>query len=194
MDSDLKSPDNERRTPGGVAQSGSGQAGRQEPTHLVIGRVVGAFGIRGELKVRIDTDDPERFALLDKVYLGERRVRFEVDSSRLHQRNALMTLRGIADRDAAEKWRGAYVYIDVADALPLEEGEYYHHQVVGLAVSTEEGEDLGRVTEILTTGANDVFIIQGPRGEILLPHIADVVLDVNLDAGTITVRVPEGLL
>jgi 16S rRNA processing protein RimM len=155
---------------------------------------VGAFGIRGELKVRIDTDDPERFALLDKVYLGERRVRFEVDSSRLHQRNALMTLRGIADRDAAEKWRGAYVYIDVADALPLEEGEYYHHQVVGLAVSTEEGEDLGRVTEILTTGANDVFIIQGPRGEILLPHIADVVLDVNLDAGTITVRVPEGLL
>ncbi|MGI5917920.1 MAG: ribosome maturation factor RimM [Anaerolineae bacterium] len=160
----------------------------------MIGQIVAPFGVRGELKVHIESDDPERFALLKKVFLGDALVRYNVISSRLHQGAALLRLEGVTDRNAAEALRGTYVYVEMEDALPLEEGEYYHHQILGLAVRTEGGEDLGRVTDILVTGANDVFVVQGPRGEVLLPSIADVILEVNLEAGAITVRIPEGLL
>jgi 16S rRNA processing protein RimM len=181
-----------RRNPGGVASSSS--ANNAGPTHLVIGRIVAPFGIRGEVKVRIETDDPDRFTLLDSVYLGKALRPYAIESSRIHQGNALLHFRGVDDRTAAEELRGQYVYVAMKDALPLEEGEYYVHQIEGLATVTAEGERLGTIREVLQTGANDVYVVEGPKGEILLPAIADVILGVDLDAGTITVRIPDGLL
>jgi 16S rRNA processing protein RimM len=80
------------------------------------------------------------------------------------------------------------------DALPLEEGEYYVHQIEGLTAVTANGERLGTVREGLVTGAHDVYVIDGAQGEILLPAIPDVILGVDLEAGTITVQIPDGLL
>jgi len=79
------------------------------------------------------------------------------------------------------------------DALPLEEGEYYCHQIEGLHAVTTEGERLGRVTEVLATGANDVYVVRGSQGELLLPAVKDVILRVDLEAGVLVVRLPEGL-
>jgi len=106
----------------------------------------------------------------------------------------LLTLVGVDDRDAAEALRGQWIYVAIEDALPLGEGEYYHFQIVGLQVITAEGEALGRITEILPTGANDVYVIQGPRGEILVPALEGVILNVDLPNGRMIVRLPEGLL
>jgi 16S rRNA processing protein RimM len=166
---------------------------RASTTHLVIGRVVAPRGIRGELKVEIHTEDPERFHHLPQVYLGDGYTRYAVTRARLFKGQALLQLEGIETREDAELWRNAYVYISLNDALPLDADEFYHYQLIGLAVHTEEGEALGRVAEVLATGANDVYVIRGEGGELLLPAIKEVIRQVDLEAGTMTVVVPHGL-
>lgn len=179
-----------------VSNSGSAQQGRepsQETEFLVIGQVVGVRGLGGELKVRIETDDPERFFDLEWAYLGEEHLPFRVASARLFKGMALLQLEGVPDRTAAEAYRGQYVYVSGSEALALADGEYYYHQIQGLQVRSVEGEELGRVTEILATGANDVYVVMGPQGELLLPAIKEVILNVDLDNGVLTVHLLEGL-
>jgi len=193
----MNRPDkHKRRSPESAALSGKGDVPRsmsQGAEHLVIGQVVGTRGLRGELKIRVETQDPERFHLLDTVYLGDEFAPFQVQHVRLHRNQVLLQLHGIEDIETAEDWRDAWVYIHVNDAIPLEEGEYYFYQLRGLAVINEEGEPLGTLVEILPTGANDVYVIKGNRGELLLPAIKDTILDVDLENRTMTVRIPDGL-
>ena len=162
---------------------------------LTIGRIVAPRGVRGELKAEILTEDPQRFYDLDTVYLGEQQIPFPVRNISLHppKNQAFLQLEGIHDRESADAWRDAYIYVAMEDALPLEEGQYYFHQIEGLAVVTTNGEPLGRIQEILPTGANDVYVIDGPHGELLLPVIRDVVCKIDLEKGVVVVRVPEGL-
>jgi len=187
-----------RRSAQGVASfscrsRGASSAETGQLTHLVIGRVVAPRGLGGELKVAIETDQPDRFLQLRKVYLGDGLACFKVQRARLHRGQALLQLQGIADRNAAEAWRGAHVSVSMQDALPLEEGEYYCHQIEGLDAVTTEGERLGRVTGVLATGANDVYVVRGDQGELLLPAVKDVIVRVDLEAGMLVVRLPEGL-
>ncbi len=185
-----------RRSPRDVAflsSEGAGAADRHDVRFLAIGRVVAPRGVRGELKVAIETDTPERFLRTSRVFMGEDHKVYTVRTARLHQGNALLRLAGIETRDDAEAWRNAYVYVSLEDAVPLDDGEYYHHQIEGLRVRTTEGEDLGRVTEVLQTGANDVWVVRGRGGEVLIPALKDVIVGVDLDAGAVTVALPEGL-
>jgi 16S rRNA processing protein RimM len=117
-----------------------------------------------------------------------------MEGFRLHQGRVLLKLEGCDDRTAAEALRGAFVQVPIEEAIPLDEGEYYEHQIVGLAVWTAKGEALGEVVEILYTGANDVYVVRGlDRSEILIPAIAGVILKVDLEAGRLVVELPEGL-
>jgi 16S rRNA processing protein RimM len=161
----------------------------------VVGKIVAPWGVKGEVKVALETDFPERFGRLRRVYLGEKAVSFALEGSRLHKGHALLKLRGCDNRDVAEKLRGQLVQIPIEEAMPLDEDEYYVYQIVGLDVWTIEGEHLGRVSEILFTGANDVYVVQGgERGEILIPAVEDVVLEVDLAGGRLTVELMEGLI
>ncbi|HID64903.1 MAG TPA: 16S rRNA processing protein RimM, partial [Anaerolineae bacterium] len=137
-----------------------------EPRYLVVGKIVAPWGVKGELKVAIETDFPERFKQLKRVYVGEKATSFVLEWSRLHKGHALLKLKGCDDRDAAEKLRGQLVQIPIEEAMPLGEDEYYVYQIVGLDVWTTEGEHLGRVSEVLFTGANDVYVVQREKGEI----------------------------
>jgi 16S rRNA processing protein RimM len=167
----------------------------EELDFLVVGRIVAPRGVRGELKIEILTEDPQRFYALETVYLGEQQTPFAVRHISLHppKNQAFLQLEGIHDRESADAWRDTHVYVAMEDALPLEEGQYYFHQIEGLSVVTSDGEPLGRIQEILATGANDVYVIDGPQGELLLPAIRDVVQKIDLDKGVVVVRVPEGL-
>lgn len=169
------------------------QSSSDERRFLAVGRVVAPRGVRGELKVRPETEDPERFALLDEVLLGEQRQPFAVRGVRFFGGLVLLQLEGVASRDEAEVWRDAIVWIPQEQGLALQEGQYYYHQIEGLTVVTVEGEVLGRVIEVLPTGANDVYVVRGDRQEILLPAIRDVILQVDLGAGRMVVRLLEGL-
>ena len=175
------------------SQPGSADS-KAKPRYLVIGRVVRPWGTRGEVKVEIITDFPERFALLRKIYLGTEAVPFTVESARLHKGAAILKLEGCRDRTAAEKLRGQWVQIPIEEAMPLEEDEYYEHQIIGLAVWTAQGEYLGKVKEIIFTGSNDVYVVRGQRREVLIPAIEDVVLEIDLDQGRMVVELMEGLI
>jgi 16S rRNA processing protein RimM len=164
------------------------------PRYLVIGRVARPWGTQGELKVEIMTDFPDRFALLRKVYLGPKAVPFTLEGFRLHKGSALLKLEGCHDRAAVEKLRGQLVQIPIEEAMPLEEDEYYEHQIVGLTVWTTGGECLGTVDEIIFTGSNDVYVVRGEGREILIPAIENVVLEVNLAKRRLIVEMMEGLI
>ncbi len=124
----------------------------EEPWDLVIGQVVAPFGINGQVKVRPETDSPERFRLLDRVCLelpsGEQRLA-RIEAARVSSKGVTVHFRGCHDRGQAEALRGAWVKIRHSMALPLSEGSYYLHQIVGLRVFTVDGRDLGEVTEVI---------------------------------------------
>ncbi len=143
---------------------------------------------------------PERIGPEMTLYLGSEpdnpatAAGYEVIQARTHQQYLILQLEGITDRNAADLLRDLYVMVALDQAVPLGDDEFYLYQAIGLAVITDEGETLGRVVEILETGANDVYVVQGPRGEILLPSIDDCILDVDVEAGKMTVHLLDGLL
>ncbi len=178
---------------------GSGGAGIPEPRYLTVGRVLRPHGVRGELRVGILTDYPERLGQHVYFYLARpdspaaAQPRL-VEKWRLHRGAMLLKLAGCDDRDQAEELRGFLVQIPFEEAVPLEEGEYYYFQLPGLRVETEEGELLGLVVEVIDTGANDVYVVRGPGGDLLLPAIDDVILNLDLQARRMTVRLLPGTL
>jgi 16S rRNA processing protein RimM len=160
---------------------------------LAIGRILRPHGLRGEVRVEIHTDFPERFGVYKKLYIGPEYRRYDLASHRFHGGLVLLKLAGVDDRNAAETLRNQWVWIAASDAIPLREGEYYLHQMLHLDVVTAEGEGLGRVTEVIETGANPVYVVHGRGGEILIPHTDEVIVSVDLDARQITVELIEGL-
>ena len=171
---------------------------RPAPKTLVVGEIVGAHGIRGEVKVALETSFPERFQRLTSVLVGppdESAYRpYRLLAARLHKSFALLQLADVSDRTTAEEMRGLVVAIPSSEAMPLGEDEYYVHQLQGLAVVTEDGEALGTLEDVIFTGANEVYVVQGEDGgELLLPAIEDVVLEIDLEAERMTVRLLEGL-
>lgn len=165
-----------------------------EPRYLAIARIVRPWGLRGELKAEILTEDPNRFEQLETVYLGARFEPYGLESARLHKNAVRLKLAGCDDPDAAEALRGVWVYVAPKDALPLEEDEYWVYQIVGLEVWSIEGEHLGVVSEVLETSANDVYVVRGGGKECLLPALEDVILEIDLDEGRMLVALPEGLV
>ncbi|MBI5877830.1 MAG: 16S rRNA processing protein RimM [Chloroflexi bacterium] len=162
------------------------------PDKLIIGRVVGAFGLLGDMKVAIETDFPERFKSLAAVFIGNER--FEVERGRLHPPHALVKVKGVETPEHAATFKGGEMSVDVSDAVPLKPGQHYVYEIEGLAVETTAGEALGRVIEVWKTGANAVYLVRDEAGtEILLPAIPQVVRSVDVAAGKMIVELLEGL-
>lgn len=162
---------------------------------MVVGRIIKPHGVRGEVRVELHTSDPARFKQLAAVHIGDPSAKpTAILSARQHQGVALLTFEGVADRDAAELLRDRWLYIPTEDAAPLEEGEYYLYQLEGLTVLDTEGRTLGKLQDVMETGANNVFIVRGPFGDILLPDIPDVVTDIDFDNGRMVVQLMPGLV
>ncbi len=176
------------------------QSARETPEYLLLGEVLRPHGVRGELRLRILTDHPERINDLERVFVGRDPSQpnaqpYAVEQMRMNVEYGLLKLKGIDDRNQADRLRGMYVMIDLAHAVPLEEGEFYLYQLIGITVQTAQGEVLGTITDVLETGANDVYIVASPTyGEILIPDTEQTVLDIDVDAGVVVVELPDGLL
>jgi 16S rRNA processing protein RimM len=165
--------------------------------YMAVGMITSAHGLRGEVKVELHTDFPERFAPDVVVYLGEALEKATISAARPHQGQMLMQFHGVDDRTAADELRGLWLFIPEEEAVELEEDTYFVHDIIGLSVQTTEGKLLGTVEEVLFTGANEVYVVatpDEPRREILLPAIADVIKEVNLEEGILTVELLPGLL
>jgi 16S rRNA processing protein RimM len=167
--------------------------------YLAVGFVLGVHGLRGELKVELYTDFPERFTPGADLYLGEELVKVEIVAARMHQHHLLLRLAGVASREQADALRNRWLFVDETDAVELADGLYWVHDIVGLDVQDEAGVHLGTIREVLFTGANEVYIVETPPTvnnghDLLLPAIDEVVRAVDLDANRMTVRLLPGLL
>ena len=143
-------------------------------TLMEIGQIVNTYGIKGFVKVQPFTDDIRRFEDLKQVYLQvkERLETFEIEEVKYHKHMVLLKLKGIDDINQAEKYRNAYLKIDRKDAVILPEDTYFIADLLEMEVTTEEGEILGKITDVYPTGSNDIYVVKNEEGkQILLPAI-----------------------
>ncbi len=179
----------------GHAERPAGSPTAGEPDFLAIGKVRRPHGLQGDVLVEIYTDFPERLRLSKVVYAGERHLPLTISRRRTHNDGLLLAFEGFITPEEVGRFRNQILYVAQADAPELPEGEYYQHELIGLRVEDESGKSLGELTEIMQTGANDVYVVTGESGgELLLPAIAEVVLEVNLAAKTMRVHLLPGLV
>ncbi|MCI8806075.1 MAG: 16S rRNA processing protein RimM [Clostridiales bacterium] len=163
--------------------------------YFVIGKIVNTQGIKGDLRVIPTTDDISRFELLDFVYIDKRGNlnKYDIQNVRYHKQFVLLKLKGVDDMTMAESFKNSEIKITKDMALPLGEDEYYIRDLYFMEVVTDLGEVLGKIEDIIFTGANDVYVVKNDTGEILIPAIKQCILRVDKENNKMTVRLLEGL-
>lgn len=165
--------------------------------YLVLGRVVNAWGLKGDVKVRPHADSIEIVAGAAEVCLrraGGDVALYAVERVQPAGSAWILQLGGVETKEQAERLVGCELLIPRSAAPTLPEGRYYQADLIGLRVVTEEGRELGRIAEILETGANDVYVVHGEHGECLLPATREVVRKVDLAQEIMLVRPLEGMI
>ena len=170
----------------------------QEPgpgRQIIVGRVRSPRGLRGEVHVEVTSDTPERFSPGGVLFLNGRAHKIR-RVTHLPKGRLALKLEGLNTRDEAETLRDSLLTVPEEIVPPLPGGEYYHYQIIDMEVYTQEGGLLGLITDILSTGSNDVYVVsqQGQQGkEVLIPALDDVIVSVDVNRGRMTVKLPEGL-
>ena len=163
---------------------------------LRVGVISSTHGVRGEVKVYPTTDDVNRFKKLKKVVLdtGREYMDLEISGVKFFKNMVILKFKGIDNINDIEKYKGKDLLVHREDAVALEENENYVADLIDLKVVTDEGKVLGYLTEVMETGANDVYVVETEDGEeLLLPAIRDCILDVDLDEEVMTVHILPGL-
>lgn len=162
-----------------------------------VGVISSTHGVRGEVKVFPTTEDVQRFKKMKEVLLdtGKEKLPLEIEGVKFFKQFAILKFKGYDNINDIEKYKGKELWVTRENAVPLEENEYYIADLIGLTVISDEKEELGTLTDVLQTGANDVYVVKLKDGkEGLFPAIADCVQSVDLENGTMIVHVMEGLL
>ena len=154
--------------------------------------MLGAFGVRGDVRVRLETDVVANLEAGRRVYVGPNRDPTEVEAFHPGIKPRLK-LRSVRTREEARDMRGAEISVPLAEAAPLPAGSYYGVELIGVRVVTNTGEAIGTVREVMSTGSNDVYLVRGPGGEVLVPAISDVVQDFDREQRLLTIELIDGL-
>lgn len=163
-----------------------------EPVFVAVGFLRRPHGIHGEMLMDVLTDFPERMKPNRQLFLGEAHEPVRIEKVRWADQSMLIKFEGLDTAEDIGRYRNTVVYVRTDQLPPLPEGQYYHHQLLGLKVTSDQGVFLGILEQILETGANDVYLIRTPEEkELLLPAIEEVVLSVNLDSGEMIVHLQE---
>ena len=161
--------------------------------YLEAGKIVNIHGIRGEVKIMPYCDSPELLCEFDRLFLGKSLKEIYIQRSRVHKNMVICKIEGIDSPEQAEKLRNQMLYMH-RDDLELDENTYFIQDLIGITVKdADTGEIYGTIDDVLQTGANDVYSIKNGDKNYLVPAIADVVVDTDIDSGIMTIRVPEGL-
>jgi 16S rRNA processing protein RimM len=166
-----------------------------ELEYITIGHILGPRGTKGKLKVKAATDFPQHFAPSSTIYINHQPM--TIDSTEWHKGNPIIKLSNVDSVEDGQRLVGQAIEIHRSQLHPLPQGQYYHFQLIGLEVETTRGEPLGNITEIITTESkdiNDIYVVNGNRGEILIPAIEDVVKSIDLEQGRIIIEPIKGLL
>lgn len=177
--------------------------GRRDPSHLVVGHLNKAHGTKGELFAWPLTDHPDNVYVAGAVFhLGDNegaspdpdQPKLRLVAVRPFKRGYLLSFAGVRDREGAEALQGRYLFMETEALAPLAEGEVFYHQLLGMEVVTKEGESLGRIKEVYELRPADMLEVQGPRGDVMIPFLRDILVDIDTDAGRMVIDPPEGLL
>jgi 16S rRNA processing protein RimM len=165
-----------------------------EPAFLAVGKLRHAHGVHGEILMEVYTDFPERLQPGTILFLEAGTAQLTVSKRRNHHQGLLLTFQGYATPEAVSQLRNQLLYVKAEDRPPLEQGEYYHHQLIGLEAVSDAGEAIGVVRDILETGASDVLVIRPDAGpEVLIPMVGEFVRRIDLTARQITVHLIPGM-
>ncbi|MBN2357043.1 16S rRNA processing protein RimM [candidate division KSB1 bacterium] len=173
------------------------QQGGKWPDFVVIGRVLRPHGVRGVLRVKALSDHPRRFQIIRHLYLsheGEGRKLFTIHHAKTVHGAVLLQLHEIQTREQAELWRGALVEIPGAEVPHLPEGKQYLFELIGLEVQTQNGLRIGALSDVISYPWHDVYVVRNDAREYLIPAVADIILDVDEQAGVMTINAIDGLL
>lgn len=154
--------------------------------YLLIGEITRPQGVRGEMRVRPYTDDPMRFEDLDEVYVkrGDKYEARGITFVRLNSDDVvIIRMDGVGDANAVEALRGEKLYVDREHAVELPEDADFIVDLIGCRVTDDEGNDYGKITDVMQPGGNDVYVISGKRGEVLVPALKSVVISVDTKVG-----------
>ena len=181
--------------PGSAQPRSAGSLPPGEPALLAVGKLLHPHGVRGEILMEVYTDFPERLVPGMVLYLGSPGEQLHLARRRSHQNGLLLTIEGYTTPEAVGELRNQVVYVRADDRPPLDEGEYYHHQLLNPRVTSDEGAPLGVVAEILETGATDVLIVHPETGpDVLIPIADSFIRSIDLPGGKITVHLIPGML
>lgn len=164
---------------------------------LQVGAITQTHGIRGEVKVFPTTDDPARFKKLKEVIVeyGKRRETLTIEGAKFFKQFVILKFKGYDSINDVEKMKGAKLLVDREHAVRLRRNEYFVADLIGMHVITDTEEDFGIITDVLQTGANDVYVIErADASEVLIPAIKECVLQVDMESNTVTIHVMDGLL
>lgn len=166
-------------------------------SELQVGVITQTHGIRGEVKVFPTTDDASRFRKLKSVIMdtGKERLDMEISGVKFFKQYVIVRFKGIDSINDAEKYKGAKLYVTRDNAVRLRKDEYFVADLIGMNVVTEDGELFGILRDVMSTGANDVYVVEREdTSEILLPAIRECVRNIDMEQGVITVHIMDGLL
>ena len=164
---------------------------------LEVGQIVNTFGIKGFVKVYPYVNDVTRFNNLKYVYAKSKKEekKLEIEEVKYQKNMVLLKFKGVETVEKAEKLRNNYLEIDRSDAIPLEEGEFFIADLIGLKVFLDTGEELGILEDIYNTGSKDIYVVKDKLGKsYLLPYIDEVIKKIDLDNSKIIVNIIEGLI
>lgn len=164
---------------------------------LQVGVISSTHGIRGEVKVFPTTDDPDRFRKLKQVILdtGREQKSLEIEGVKFFKQFVILKFKGIDNINDIEKYKGKSLYVTREHAVKLKKDEYFIADLIGMTVTKEDGTELGSISDVLQTGANDVYVVAlADGGEVLLPAIKDCILSVDMEQRVMQVHVLDGLM
>ncbi|MBN2048741.1 MAG: 16S rRNA processing protein RimM [Anaerolineaceae bacterium] len=164
----------------------------REPAFVVVGKFRRPHGVRGEILLEVMTDFPERLVTGKVIFVGEAKSEVKILAARPHHQGLLLKLDGFDDPESVGLMRNHLVYVPTRDLPALSEGEFYLHQMIGMEVFDTAGKLLGKLMEVMETGANDVYVIQMPgENELLIPAIDSVIIDIIIEDQRMIVNPPE---
>jgi len=168
-----------------------------QPSFIAVARIARTRGNRGEVLADLYTDFPDRFNALQEVWLefaDGHRLRMTVEKTWEHQGRIVFKFKGIDDIGSAEPYVGCWIQIPAGDAMPLPEGTYYDHDLIGCSVRDTRGNSLGVVDEILRIAGNSQLVVKSPGREYLIPAVESICIRISIEEKQILVDPPEGLM
>jgi 16S rRNA processing protein RimM len=196
-----KEPKSRRKA--SASSSQGPDVGREDPKFLVVGHLNKPHGTKGELFVWPLTDHPESvYAPGASLFIGDGDARapeldvapLRIEGVRPFRKGYLVAFEGVSDRDAAERLRGRYLVSSIDTVQPLEPGELFYHQLLGMRVRTTEGTDVGEIVEVYELHPAHLLQVKGATGEVMVPFLSDVVVEVDVKDRLMVINPPEGLL